>query len=217
VYIREELRPGISKIPRPGAESICLKLDRHFFSLQKDIYLIFAYCSPSNSTVLRREGLKVFEDLNDLVSEVSEAGNIIIAGDFNARTRVENDFLSEDDNTHVPIPPSEWYDTNTTGSVPRNNLDVGTNSYGPKLLELCKTLSLRILNGRKLGDLLGHMSCFTARGSSLVDYVLASPSLFNRIPDFKIGLLYPTISDHTPVSFSLVVNVRDAQPCSLTE
>ena len=40
VYVRKEIRPGVSKIPRGGTESICLKLKKEFFGLTNDIFLV---------------------------------------------------------------------------------------------------------------------------------------------------------------------------------
>ena len=40
----------------------------------------------------------------------------------------------------------------------RQNQDKHVNAFGRKLINLCKTLQLRILNGRVLGDLRGISS-----------------------------------------------------------
>ena len=65
-----------------------------------------------------------------------------------------------------------------------------------------------MLNGRKTGDLMGNLTCVTARGSSAVDYGLVSPAIFNKINDFLVGDIMPPISDHAPIAFSLAVNAN---------
>ena len=75
-------------------------------------------------------------------------------------------------------------------------MDKGTNKYGQNLLELCKTVPLRICNGRKLGDILGSFTCYKWNGQSAVDYCAASPSLMDKIAQFKVHSFLPTLSDH---------------------
>ena len=59
----------------------------------------------------------------------------------------------------------------------RNSEDnVPSDHRGKELLEMCKSLGLLILNGRKVGDLFGKYTSFQWNGSSVVDYVLASNS-----------------------------------------
>ena len=208
VYVRDYLRPGVQKIPRAGSESICLKLKKDFFSLKNDIFLVFSYCGPSNSQVLQRAGMDVYDDLNNLLAQCADSGDIILTGDLNARVGQLADYIEGECNDHVPVPSSSLYSTDTVAVSPRNTMDGSINSYGHKLVELCQTVPLRILNGRKLGDLLGNFTCYTARGSSVVDYTLASPSLFNKIPSFCVGDYIPVLSDHAPIHFKIQVRAK---------
>ena len=43
-------------------------------------------------------------------------------------------------------------------------------SRGKDLLDLYIKHQLRILNGRDLGDMFGHYTCYTPNGASVVDY-----------------------------------------------
>ena len=90
-------------------------------------------------------------------------GDLVLMGDLNARTQRLPDLLLNENNDHIPVPPPDLYETDTAETDFRNNIDNGSNSYGAKFLNLCKTLPLRILNGRFLGDLLGNYTCFTPR------------------------------------------------------
>ena len=98
----------------------------------------------------------------------------------------------------VPVPPSDLYEADMEIRT-RFNMDTGTNSYGAKFLTLCKSLPLRILNGRFLGDLLGNYTCTTPRGASAVDYAAVSPILLKQIRYFLV------LSDHTPIELCLPV------------
>ena len=74
------------------------------------------------------------------------------------------------------------------------------------LLELCCTFGIHILNGRTSGDLNGELTCYTANGSSLVDYTIVSTALFNRILKFEIG--NEDQFTHLPQVFTSVTQIR---------
>ena len=54
--------------------------------------------------------------------------------------------------------------------LPRNNLDSKRlNNSGKSLFSLCRDTSLRIVNGRMIGDLLGNFTSIHYNGCSVVD------------------------------------------------
>ena len=110
------------------------------------------------------------------MSSVPANVSTLLLGDLNARTGDGLDFIENEDNTDIPI-ATDIYECDSVAIFPRKNLDTGKNEYGTKLLELCRTVPLRICNGRKLGDLLGNPTCFKHGGFSSVDYGLASPDI----------------------------------------
>ena len=73
-------------------------------------------------------------------------------------------------------------------------------------LDMCKSLPLRILNGRFLGDLFGNFTCFTPRGASSVDYGAVSPALLKQVRHFLVSSPCLHLSDHTPIQLCLQVN-----------
>ena len=160
VYVANSIRAGVTKMPLSGTESIFLKLKKEFFGLRSDIYICFAYCVPYNSPLFETNILPpdIFEDLEQKLAQFSGLGNLILLGDMNSRTLTLPDYISDDDCHYVPTPPSELYVSEGLGCDARQNYDTGYNIYGKKFLELCKRVSLRILNGRTLGDLAGQFS-----------------------------------------------------------
>ena len=187
-----------------GTESIILKLKKEFFGTPSDVYLCFAYCVPANSSVLQNNSCMphdVYEDLLDKLNQCGSNGQFILLGDMNARTQNMADFIPNEDNEHVPVPPSKMYETDTVETKVRNNMDQGFNSYGPRFINICKTVPLCILNGR----VFGKYTCFTPRGNSTVDYAAVSPSLFKSVRYFTIGNLLPLLSDHAPIEFAIKV------------
>ena len=85
----------------------------------------------------------------------------------------------------------------------RNSEDKDIDSRGKELIELCKSLGLVVLNGRKIGDLFGKYTSLQWNGSSVVDYVLVDQSIFSAIRFFKIGNFIPWLSDHCATRFQL--------------
>ena len=64
----------------------------------------------------------------------------------------------------------------------RSNEDKIINQQGKALIELCKAVDLKIINGRYGDDRdIGSYTCYKYNGKSTVDYVLLSPLLLNVI------------------------------------
>ena len=143
---------------------------------------------------------KIFE-LFEEVLEFQKKGEVIIQGDFNARTSVDSDTVTVDkydDDFMIPV------DNLAQNIQSRNSEDnVETNNRGKELLELCKSLGLVILNGRKTGDLFGAYTSFQWNGNSVVDYVMASQSLYSSISYFQVGKYIPWLSDHCALRYKL--------------
>ena len=74
------------------------------------------------------------------------------------------------------------------------------------LIELCKSVPLRICNGRKLGDILGSYTCYKNNGQSSVDYCCVSPNIWSIVSTFVINELYPDLSDHCSITVTLKTN-----------
>ena len=207
VYVCNTILQGVSKVPSSGSENLLIKLNKSFFGLERDVAITFSYCVPEYSSYQLREQLDIFGDLEYKLSCVGAEVDKLCFGDYNARTHNKPDYIISEDNTDIPV-PCELYESDTVATVPRSNLDTVTNKYGDNLLQLCKTVPLRICNGRKLGDILGSFTCITANGMSCVDYCLASPKLYNNVKTLTVGDSVLTLSDHCPLHATLQVNVN---------
>ena len=85
----------------------------------------------------------------------------------------------------------------------RYSLDRKIDSSGVKLLQICKDAGLRIINGRIGDDVgIGNFTFQSARGKSLIDYVLCSPSLFKIVCSFSVHDI-SVFSDHAPLQFTI--------------
>ena len=103
---------------------------------------------------------------------------IILAGDFNSRTRLPNDFINDDPLQNIYLNYfidaclfSSKRELEALGlSTGRYNCDVIMNNHGRNLVELCKMLNIKIVNGRFGGDNnKGDFMCFTTNGKSCID------------------------------------------------
>lgn len=133
-----------------------------------------------------------------------------VFGDFNSRTQSLPDFI-ENDSLHNDILDSLLTYTADSKLPVRMNPDTGHNEYGTKLLLLCKTTGLRIVNGRHKG---GHANDFSfngSRGLSTIDYLLSPVHMFDCFEKF-IVCNFNAFSDHAPLHIELHISMNN-HPC----
>ena len=106
---------------------------------------------------------------------------LLLAGDFNARTKDYMDSIVDDDayyifGKHTAYPADDF-------AIPRKRKDADfSNPYGLSLIVLCCTFNVHILNDRLFGDKEGHFTCFANNDTSVVDYMIPSTTLFPLLP-----------------------------------
>ena len=61
------------------------KLDKQFFSLDRDIYVCSTYIPPVNSLYIKNNPECPFFELEKLIAKYSKSGEFFLLGDFNAR------------------------------------------------------------------------------------------------------------------------------------
>ena len=201
MFVHNTILAGVKQVATQGSESVILKLDKQFFQLDNETYLVFVYCSPANSSYCSRTGLDPFVDLEQKLANLETDSEKIILGDLNARTGDKLDYIEYEDNSDLTLPGD--YITDSVATFPRGNMDEGTNAYGDALISLCKNVPLRICNGRKLGDTQGQFTCYKWNGQSSVDYCLSTPNSYHDILFLKIGNLVPLLSDHCSLMIAI--------------
>ena len=157
ILIKNELIEGVEIIKNiKSSEFLICRLDKNFFKLSKDIYIINVYVKPQNSSSSTEleNGRETLKQIEDLVNDLQKEGDVTLCGDFNARIGLCSGLVEQDTNDHVPLPEDYEPDINS----PRNSLDNITNTYGKLFLDVVKNNQLIILNGRTLGDLTGHFT-----------------------------------------------------------
>ena len=103
-----------------------------------------------------------------------------IAGDFNAKTSTESDFVSDIDDKHSPIHEIATYNCDTT--IKRDNMDKhGVDAQGRRLLDLFKDNRVRIHNGRCSDDRMESLTMTPLpyrEFPSILDYMAADSEFF---------------------------------------
>ncbi|GFS04871.1 RNA-directed DNA polymerase from mobile element jockey, partial [Elysia marginata] len=186
-FVREEISKGVEELSWKFEDGICLKLCKDFFGWEEDLFVLSVYMRPVNST---RADLDVdvscYDHLVEQMAVVSDRGNVIVAGDLNARTGERQECLigneseiKESDVFSLPdIVRNDCLFTpenilHNDCSVLRSSVDKNVNGYGVKLLQLCEASELIILKGRAGGDQgVGAHTYHCSRGASTIDYVL---------------------------------------------
>lgn len=219
IYVRDKFYSSDMLIKQDSDDILWIKFDGSIFNLPNDLYLCLCYIVPSDSSREAFMELNVLERICDHIiqfsNETNDCYHLLICGDFNSRTGLEPDFVIFDEAINVPVLPDDY---ETDAALTRFSQDKIVNSNGRKLLEFCKLNGLRICNSRFGQDKgVGKYTYIGSTGSSLVDYVIMSPSLMKCLSKFYID--DPNIlSDHCAVHFSLTclspvqLNETEIQP-----
>ena len=195
VYCKNSLSKYIKKT-KVTPYYIWITIDKSiFFNLNKSIKVCLAYNPPENSNYCNKE---IYDDISlDLLQKSNSSSPILLMGDFNARTGEEPDYEDTEDK-HM-----EYTTGRLTFPKERRNQDKTVNIMGQKLIDMCKTLDLQILNGRSIGDSTGSMSFYDAKkGASAIDLAIASDPIIKEVKTFCVNNPVE-YSDHCKIELRL--------------
>ena len=91
-------------------------------------------------------------------------------------------------------------DITTSSFIPvdRQSFDSTINNHGKRLIQICKSCNLRIINGRTKGDSLGKPTFHGKNGTSVVDYIICAQDLLETTNNFIVKA--PTyLSDYSQI------------------
>ncbi|CAG2187344.1 unnamed protein product [Mytilus edulis] len=205
-FFKKEILSGVKLMDKTMDDIMWFKLDKTFFSFDRNVFLCFLYIPPSNSSYTLRTNFdkQIFEKLEADIAKYSILGDIILMGDLNAHINCkELDFITNevDDSLDNFLPTN--YVADNVCKVRNTQVHQKTNNYGKLILDLCTESQLRILNGRTLGDSKGKITFYNHNGVSIDDYCLCSSEFLPSIVNFSVGQFEPTISDHCPISITI--------------
>ena len=195
VFIRNHLKKYVKVRYDISTENfLWCKITKEYLGYFEDLYLCFVYIPPEYSS--REQMIKIdhFKHLQETKSKINSE-NVILMGDFNARTMTISDTLHREKTDDLPA------DFFSSIYSERSNADLVVNNYGKKLTDLCVATKSYIVNGRTLGDLQGKLTCFEENGASTVDYAVATEQMHRYVSKFQV--LEPSCSDHCPIVLEL--------------
>ena len=201
VMIRKILSPYVKIIDISYETLIWIRIAKELTGCESDYLIANLYIPPQNSSFYRIHNCDLFYELeSQMIHYSAECPNIFVIGDLNARTANMNDYVQNDklhDSILDRVGDLFTYVADEALSC-RNNPDAGTNDYGSKLLNLCKSSGLRIINGRHPDGLSNDFTYSGPRGMSVIDYLLAKPINIEKVLKF-ITSNFTTYSDHAPI------------------
>lgn len=208
ILVKNTISSFVKILPYKNPNILWCVLDKNSFGLEDDIYLASVYLPPLQCQKKCRED--IMSILEQDIIKYKDKGEIMLLGDFNARTGIHDDYIKhDDDGSHIT---DEEYIVDET-CPKRNNSDLFPNKQGHNMLDICITHRLRILNGRTSGDLMGNYTCYQANGASTIDYSIVSYSLWKDILAFHVQNLTP-YSDHCPIFTKLATKISISQMTS---
>ena len=139
-----------------------------------------------------------------------------LMGDFNARTKLVNDFIEADD-TIAKVTGCDLFESTTLVGSSQINPDFTWHRYnqdlsevnrnGKSLISICQALDFKIINGRIGSDKYrGNPTCYKST-PSMIDYVVVNDEMLRFLIDFDIDMFDQCLSDvHCPMRFVLKFN-----------
>ena len=123
-----------------------------------------------------------------------------MTGNLNGRVGTEKDCIVSDILNKLLLDAIEFLEYETDGLFPKRLTEdlKSPNSFGSRILKLCKSSGLRICNER-FGQDSSKITFSNKNGCSITDYLLMShDSLYNTINTFKV-CDFCTFSCHAPL------------------
>ncbi len=189
VFAKENISEFFQLVKTENKDVIWVRMRKEKTGEDKDVYIGTCCLNPSKAAQTDKKIIKLTGEM----IYFQKKGDVMIMGDLNAKTGILDD-------TIAPDKSDELFDLLLDEPPPkRNSQDDAVNPGGNDLLDMCRSLDLNIVNGRKTGDVFGKYTCFKWNGNSVVDYLITSSSVFQKNSIFEVGEFLPWLSDHCPL------------------
>ena len=151
VFIKDELFPYVSFIESESDYILWFKFDKVLLKTDEDVVFGVVYLPPADSRFNTQDELDLFEV--EITNMCILYKYVILTGDFNARTQMQDDFLDVDnffaDHFNFDDTLKEFYNISVMLSQfnmdkNRSSKDKPVNNEGRILLETCKSNNLFI-------------------------------------------------------------------------
>jgi hypothetical protein len=185
------------------------------------LFVCLAYLRPPGSVFWSRGAHEadVFQELEDDIAEAKLAGEVLIAGDLNARIGIEKDWVDTSNieyHAGVGSPDAGFQLANINEE--RCSADKTIDARGRVLLQLLRGTGLSVLNGRVSGDEEGAFTSIHSNGNSVIDLYIASTGVAEAAERLEVLEKLRGLSDHRPVLLTITGMGCDGESaCSETE
>lgn len=212
VFVKQSLSPHVSLIESDSDYVLWLSISKKVFNTDENIYVGAIYIPPNDSKFYN---LDEIENFNIEITNMCVSNKyVLLMGDFNARTHNKQDFLEEDKFLmhHFNFDKEMISHYNVASILEQCNLskertsqDKINNNEGNKLIDICKSNNLFILNGRCGTD--RNKGAMTFRNLSVIDYSIVSHHALQFVSMFDIIEVDPLFSDgHSLLSTNLCLS-----------
>ena len=209
VFVRNELSEFITQEDSESDYIMWLKINKTAFKTNEDLYIGVVYVPPSDSRFNTIDETNIFNV--EVANMCIDNKYVFLMGDFNARVCNKDDFVDADDflTHHLSLDDTMDGSLNISSKLEKTNLskhrvsqDKIINNEGNMLLDMCKSNSMLILNGRCGDD--KFTGSMTFRNQSVIDYSIVSFQSLQFIKAFRVLELDALFSDgHSLISTSL--------------
>ncbi len=181
------------------------------YAFQRPLFLCIVYAAPQGSPYADSS---LFEHICQEVGEAMSLGNVLLVGDFNARTGTNINFIDCSQLANVLLVSQAIEDTLPNDMLERQNRDTVTTRWHCEFLDLSRSTGLFILNGRTPGDISREYTCLSNKGFSTVDYFLTTIDQLEGVKHLEVNCDEKYLghkdahSDHRP----LVLTITQWQP-----
>ncbi|VDI50097.1 Hypothetical predicted protein [Mytilus galloprovincialis] len=142
---------------------------------------------PDKNVFYRKYNCDVFDILQEQIEYLYNIGTVAVLGDLNGRVGLKPDYLLNDFLDPLLQDTISFidYENDRQDFVQRHSEDTkAPNSFGQRILQLCKSTGLRICNGR-FGEDISKITFNNKNGCSVIDYLLLSENMFKIVKSFN--------------------------------
>jgi hypothetical protein len=153
-------------------------------AFQRPLFLCIVYVVPQGSPYVESN---LFEHVCQEVGEAMSLGGVLLAGDFNARTGTNTDFIDCSQLVDVLLVPQAIEDTLPNDMLECQNRDTVMAGWHREFLDFCRTTGLFILNGRTPGDISREYTCLSNKSFNIVDYFLMTADQLKGVKCLEVN------------------------------
>ena len=212
MFYKNTFEGKIKVVPTESDYILWLRIDHTIFDIPEDLILGILYIPPTQSRFLNEDEYACLE--TEITLMCSKSPYVCLTGDMNARTAELSDFITADST----IADIMQFDQDTLDFFNKSEMleklhisklrisqDKNVNTNGNKLIDICISNNLFILNGRFGKD--KSLGKLTFRGQSLIDYTICSTNCLKLLTDFEVEDTDSLLSDgHSLLKWSVCAN-----------